>query len=320
MRSLLSALAVAAMVATSPVDAVAVDVKCIPMKLVVPFPAGGSNDIAARLVARSLEAQLKVTIVIENKAGAAGNVGTAFVVSAPADGCTLLVHGAALATYPHSFKQLSFDPFTDLVSVGSIGVTPTVLATSNKSIRNLDDLFAWARTKPEGLSYGSAGIGVLNHLAVEDMAEKTKTKLVHVPYRGGGGIPQDVLTGRLDFGSFTLASITQFVASGDMKILALLQPNHTTLAPDAVPTSKQGFANINAGNHMLVLAPAKTPKDVVQAISTALQQAVRQPDLKPQFEAAGIEAIPLTAEETTAFLRQMEADWATVIKRLNIQL
>ena len=88
---------------------------------------------------------LKVTIVIENKAGAAGNVGTAFVVSAPSDGCTLLVHGAALATYPHSFKQLPFDPFTDLVSVGSIGVTPTVLATSNKSISNLDDLFAWAR-------------------------------------------------------------------------------------------------------------------------------------------------------------------------------
>ena len=320
MRSLLSALAVAAIVATSQVHAVAADLKCNPMKLVVPFPAGGSNDIAARLVARSLESLLKVTIVIENKAGAAGNVGTAFVVSAPSDGCTLLVHGAALATYPHSFKQLSFDPFTDLVSVGSIGVTPTVIATSNKSIRNLDDLFAWARTKPDGLSYGSAGIGVLNHLAVEEMAEKTKTKLVHVPYRGGAGIPQDVLTGRLDFGSFTLASITQFVASRDMKVLALLQPNQTSLAPDAVPTSKQGFPNINAGNHMIVLAPAKAPKDVVQTLSAALQEAVRQPNLKPNFEAAGIEVVPMTAEETAAFLRKMESDWAPVIKRLNIQL
>jgi tripartite-type tricarboxylate transporter receptor subunit TctC len=267
-----------------------------------------------------LESLLRLTVVIENKSGAAGNVGTAFVVSAPPDGCTLLVHGAALATYPHSFKQLPFDPFTDLVSVGSIGVTPTVLATSNKNIRNLDDLFTWARGKPEGLSYGSAGVGVLNHLAVEEMAEKTKTRLVHVPYRGGGGIPQDVLTGRLDFGSFTLASITQFVASGDMKILALLQPDQTTLAPDTVPTSKQGFPNINAGNHMLVLAPAKTPKEVVAALSAALQEAVRQPDLKPQFTAAGIEAIPMTAQETAAFLRKMESEWAPVIKRLNIQL
>jgi tripartite-type tricarboxylate transporter receptor subunit TctC len=232
----------------------------------------------------------------------------------------LLLHGAALATYPHSFQKLPFDPFTDLVSVGSIGVTPTVLATSNKSIRKLEDLFAWSRTKPEGLSYGSAGIGVLNHLAVEEMAERTKSRLVHVPYRGGGGIPQDVLAGRLDFGSFTLASISQFVASGDMTIVALLQPTHTSLAPDAVPTSKQGFPNINAGNHMIVLAPAKTPKDVVDTLSMALQQVVRQPDLRPQFEGAGIEPIPMNAQETNAFLRKMESDWAPVIKRLNIQL
>ena len=160
MRSLVPALMVAVFMAVWPGKAVTADLRCNPMKVVVPFPAGGSNDIAARLVSRSLETLLKVTIVIENRPGAAGNVGTASVVTSPPDGCTLLLHGAALATYPHSFQKLPFDPFTDLVSVGSIGVTPTVLATSNKSIRNLEDLFAWSRTKPEGLSYGSAGIGV----------------------------------------------------------------------------------------------------------------------------------------------------------------
>jgi len=320
MQRLVSALALAAAFIFFPTTPFAADLKCNPLKLVVPFPAGGSNDIAARLIAKHIESHLKLTAVIENRAGAAGNIGTAFVVSAPPDGCTLLVHGAALATYPHSFKSLPFDPFTDLAAIGSIGVTPTVIATSNKRLSNLRDLFEWSKTKPEGLSYGSAGVGVLNHLAVEEMAEITKTRLVHVPYRGGGGISQDVLTGRLDFGSMTLASISQFVANGDMKILAVLQPNPTSLAPEAQPTSRQGFPNINAGNHMIMLAPSKTPKEVVNQLSAVLEEIVRKPEVKAQFEAAGIEAIPMNAQDTDAFLRRTGSDWAPVIKRLNIQL
>lgn len=320
MQRLASAYGLAIALVMTSTAASAADIKCNPLKLVVPFPAGGSNDIAARLVAKSIEPLLKLNVIIENRPGAAGNIGTALVVAAPPDGCTLLVHGAALATYPHSFKNLTFDPFTDLAAIGSIGVTPTVIATSNKSLNNLRDLFEWSKTKPEGLSYGSAGVGVLNHLAVEEMAETTKTQLVHVPYRGGGGIPQDVLTGRLHFGSLTLASTSQFVAHGDMKILALLQPNPTSLAPEAQPTSRQGFPNLSAGNHMIVLAPSKTPKEVIDRLSAALEEVVRKADLKPQFEAVGIEAIPMNAEATTAFLRKTGNDWAPLIKRLNIQL
>jgi tripartite-type tricarboxylate transporter receptor subunit TctC len=320
MRFLVPAFAIASVIAIAPATAPAADFKCNPLKLVVPFAAGGSNDIAARLIAKNIEPILKSSVIIENKPGAAGNIGTVFVVAAPPDGCTLLVHGLAVATYPHSFKKLTFDPIADLTAIGSIGVTPTVIVTSNKGLNSLQDLFEWSRTKPDGLSYGTAGVGVLNHLLVEEMAELTKTRLVHVPYRGGAGIPQDVITGRLDFGSVTLASVNQFITSGDMKILAVLQSNPTKLAPEAQPLSRQGFPNINAGNHMIVLAPSKTPKTIVDHLSAALEQVVRDPALKPHLEAVGIDAIPLNADATGELLRKTGIDWAPIIKRLNIQL
>jgi tripartite-type tricarboxylate transporter receptor subunit TctC len=320
MRSLVQVFAIAGVIAVAPTTAPGADLRCSPLKLVVPFAAGGSNDIAARLVAKNLEPVLKTSVIIENRPGAAGNIGTAFVVAAPPDGCTLLVHGLAVATYPHSFKKLTFDPIADLAAVGSIGVTPTVIVTSNKGLNNLQDLFEWSRTKPDGLSYGTAGVGVLNHLLVEEMAERTKTRLVHVPYRGGAGIPQDVITGRLDFGSVTLASVNQFVTSGDMKILSVLQSTSTKLAPEAQPIAKQGFPNFDAGNHMIVLAPSKTPRSTVDHLSAALEQVVRDPGLKPHLEAVGIDAIPLNAQATDELLRKTGADWAPIIRRLNIQL
>jgi tripartite-type tricarboxylate transporter receptor subunit TctC len=317
---LVPCLATAAVMALTPGVPVAQELKCTQMRLVAPFAAGGANDVAARVLAKGLEPLLKIPIVIENRPGAGGNVGTAFVIGSPADGCTLLVHGTAVATYAYSYKQLSFDPLVDIISVGSIGVTPTVIASSNKSLNSLQDLLEWSKTRPDGLSYGSAGIGVLNHLAVEEIANRSNTKLVHVPYRGGAGATQDTVSGQLHFGTLTLASITPFVSSGQLKILSLLQPNTTTLAPDLVPVSRQGFPGMNAGHHLIVMAPGKTPRPVVDSLSASVMTVVRDPKLRPNFEAVGIEPIPLNAAETDAAVRQTGSEWAPVIKRLNIQL
>ncbi len=307
-------------VAIAPIGAGATELKCNQLRLVAPFGPGGANDVAARVLAKGLEPLVKPAIIVENRPGAGGNVGTAFVVGSAADGCTLLVHGTAVATYVHSYKQLSFDPFTDLVSVGSIGVTPTVIASSNKGLNTLNDLLDWSKTMPAGLSYGSAGIGVLNHLAVEEIASRSNAKLVHVPYRGGAGATQDTVSGQLHFGTLTLASITPFVSSGQIKILSLLQPTPTSLAPDLVPVSKQGFPGINAGHHLIVMAPGKTPPAIVQALSQDIEKVVRDPKYRPSFEAVGIEPIPMNASATDAAVRQTGAEWAPVIKRLNIQL
>lgn len=298
----------------------AADLKCTQIKLVVPYTAGGATDVAARLVARHIEPLLKIPAVIETRTGATGNIGTAFVANSPPDGCTLLVNGAVIATYPHSFKSLSYDPIKDLTAIGSIGVTPTVLVTNNKSVNNLQDLLAWSKTKPDGLSYGSAGYGLLHHLAVEEIAEQTKSRLVHVPYRGGGSATQDLVTGELAFGSFALGSVVSFVKNGDLKIVSVLQSTRTTLAPEAQTIAEQGFPKLNAGVHFMIFAPSKTPKDIVNKVSDALAKVVANPALKSNFEAIGFDPVPMNAEASNALVRQTGIDWAPVIQRLKIQL
>jgi tripartite-type tricarboxylate transporter receptor subunit TctC len=199
--------------------AVAADLQCPHVRLVVPYAAGGATDVAARLVGQGLEASLKKSVVIETRAGASGNIGTVGVIGSAPDGCTLLVNAAVIATFPHSFTKLAYDPLKDLVAIGGIGITPTVLVTANADIKDLKDLAAWSRTKPEGLNYGSAGYGLLQHLAVEEMAERFKAKFVHVPYRGGGQATTDLLTGRLDFGSFAAGSVLPLAKEGKIKAL-----------------------------------------------------------------------------------------------------
>jgi tripartite-type tricarboxylate transporter receptor subunit TctC len=296
------------------------ELKCSQIKLVVPYTAGGATDVAARLVARHIEPLLKTSTIIETRTGATGNIGSAFVATSPADGCTLLVNGAVIATYPHSFKSLSYDPIKDLTAIGSIGVTPTVLVTSNKSVNNLQDLLAWSKTKPEGLSYGSAGYGLLHHLAVEEIAEQTKAKLVHVPYRGGGSATQDLVTGELAFGSFALGSVVSFIKNGDLKIVSVLQSSRTTLAPDAQTIAEQGFPKMNAGVHFMVFAPSKTSKEIVNQLSAALAKVVGDSSLKPNFDAIGFDPLPMDANSSNELVRQTGTDWAPVIQRLKIQL
>lgn len=199
------------------------ELPCSQVRLVVPYAAGGATDVAARLVAQGLETALKKTFVVETRAGATGNVGTAAVVNSPADGCTLLVNAAVIATFPYSFSKLPYDPIKDLVPVGGIGITPTLVVTSNAKVTNIDGLIAWSREKPDGLTFSTAGYGLLQHLAVEELAVRTGAKLTHVPYRGGGQATADLLTGRLDFGSFAAGSVIPSVREGQLKAIAVVQ-------------------------------------------------------------------------------------------------
>jgi len=296
------------------------ELKCQQVKLVVPYTAGGATDVAARLVAQQMEPLLKTSIIIETRTGATGNIGTAFVAQSPADGCTLLVNGAVIATYPDSFKSLNYDPLKDLTAVGSIGVTPTVLVTNNMSINNLDDLLAWSRKKEGGLNYGSAGYGLLHHLAVEEIAEQKKAKLNHVPYRGGGSATMDLATGQLDFGSFAFGSVVSFVNEGKLKVVSVLQSSPTTLYPKGQPISQQGFPKMNAGVHFLIFAPSKTPKAIVDEVSDALAKVVADPALKSRFDAIGFDPIPMKSPESNKLVQQTGDEWRPVIKRLNIQM
>jgi tripartite-type tricarboxylate transporter receptor subunit TctC len=300
--------------------AMAADLKCSRIRLVVPYGAGGATDAASRLILEGLEAALQTPVIVETRAGATGNIGTAYVAQSPPDGCTLVVNGAVIATFPDSFTKLTYDPLKDLVAVGGLGVTPTVVVTANKEINSIKDLIAWSEKKPDGLSYGSAGYGLLQHLAIEELADKHKAKLVHVPYRGGGDATTDLMTGRLDFGSFAAGSVVSLTDDGRVKIIGVVQPKRSDLTPNVPSFAEQGYPDINAGVHFMVFAPSGTPKDIVETLSAALAKVVGDPALKKRFANIGFDPTPISSEAANEIVRKTGAEWKPAIKRLGIKL
>ena len=296
-------------------------IQCAQVRLVVPYPPGGATDVAARLVAERLEPALKKSVVIENRAGATGNIGTVAVIGSPPDGCTLLVNAAVIATFPVSFTKLPYDPIKDLVPVGGIGITPTLLITASANPANdLKGLVAWSKSKPDGLTFSTAGYGLLQHLAVEEMGQRLSAKVVHVVYKGGAQASTDLITARVDFGSFAAGSVLPLVKDGKLKTLAVIQDKRSALVPNVPTVAEQGMPGLNAGVHFMIFAPAATPKDVVSMLSAELRKVVGDPALKERFINIGFDPTPTTSEEMIQIIRKTGEDWAPVIKRLNIKL
>jgi tripartite-type tricarboxylate transporter receptor subunit TctC len=301
--------------------AVAADYDCPRVTVIVPYPAGGAADVAGRLVAERLEPLLKKSVVIENRAGATGNIGTAAVVNARPDGCTLLVNAAVIATFPASFSKLGYDPVKDLAPIGGIGVTPTLLvAAKSVPADNLKGLVELSKQKPDGLSFSTAGYGLLQHLAVEEMAQRAGARFVHVVYKGGAQASTDLLTARVEFGSFAAGSVIQFVKAGQLKPLGVIQETRSALVPDVPTTAEQGLPGLDAGVHFMLYAPAATPAEVVGLLSTELDKVIGDPALKERFAAIGFDPTVISAQQAAAIMRKTGEAWAPVIKRLNIKL
>jgi tripartite-type tricarboxylate transporter receptor subunit TctC len=298
----------------------AADLNCKYIRLIVPYAAGGATDVAARLVAKGLEEALGKSVVVETRAGASGNIGTLAVIAADPDGCTLLINGAMIATFPYSFSKLDYDPIKDLVTVGGVGISPTVLVTSRKDVTDVKSLLAKAKESSDGLSYASAGYGLLQHLAIEELASRTGSKLGHIPYRGGGQATTDLVTGRIDFGSVAIGSVIPMIKEGKLKALAVVQDKRTSLAPDTATAAEQGQSGLNAGVHFMIFAPAKTSKDIVNELSKALKSVVSDPKLESRFADIGFEPTPISSEEAGQIVRKTGDDWAPIIKRLGIKL
>jgi tripartite-type tricarboxylate transporter receptor subunit TctC len=302
-------------------SSLAADFDCPRVTVIVPYPAGGAADVAARLVADRLELGLKKSFVIENRPGATGNIGTAAVVNAKPDGCTLLVNAAVIATFPWSFTKLGFDPVKDLAPVGGIGVTPTLLvAPKSLPADDLKGLVQLSKQRPDGLSVSTAGYGLLQHLAVEEMAQRTGAKFVHVVYKGGAQAATDLIAARLDFGSFAAGSVIQFVKEGQLKPLAVVQETRSDLVPDVATTAEQGLPGLDAGVHFMLYAPAATPKHVISVLNGELNKIVGDPALKQRFANIGYDPTALAPDAAAAILRKTGEVWAPVIKRLNIKL
>ncbi len=299
----------------------AADYDCPRVTMIVPYPAGGAADVAARLIGDRLEPLLKKSVVVENRAGATGNIGTVAVVNAKPDGCTLLVNAAVIATFPSSFSKLAYDPLKDLTPVGGIGITPTLLVAAKAvPADDLKVLVQLSKQRPEGLNFSTAGYGLLQHLAVEEMAQRASAKFVHVVYKGGAQAATDLVAARVDFGSFAAGSMIQFVKAGQLKPLAVIQETRSALVPEVPTTAEQGLPGLDAGVHFMLYAPAATPKDVISMLNAELNKIVGDPALKERFANVGFDPTAISSERAGAIMRKTGEDWAPLIKRLNIKL
>lgn len=302
-------------------SAMAADFNCSRVKVIVPFGPGGSADVAGRIVADKLGPALGTSVYIENKGGAAGNIGTQLVAEAAPDGCTLLINGTVVSTFLDSYSHLKFDPFKDLAPIGGLGITPSiVLAAPQLQANDLKGLVALSKTKPNGLTFAIAGYGLQQHLATEEIAQRAGGKFVDVPYKGGGPALTDVLAARVDFATLLGGTTKALVDSGKLKALAVLQDKRSKLLPNVPAAAEQGFPGLLGGVHFVLFAPAKTPKETVDKISKALSKVVSEPDLQEHFLKAGLEATPMTPDEVTAEMQAMRKAYQPIIQTLKIKL
>jgi tripartite-type tricarboxylate transporter receptor subunit TctC len=264
---------------------------------------------------------LKKTVVIENRAGATGNIGTVVVVQSAPDGCTLLVNAASIATFTVSFSRPGYDAMKDLVPVGGIGLTPTMLVTATANPPNdLKALIEWGKSKPDGLTLSSAGYGLIQHLAAEEIGRRSGIKLTHILYRGGAPAMTDLVTGRVDLGSFAAGTMLPLIKENKLKAVAVIAPRRSALIPDIPTTDEQGLTGINSNVQFMVLAPAATPKAVIDRLSAELRKVVGDPTLTARFAAIGFEPTPSSSEEMAATMRKTAEDWIPVIRQLNIKM
>jgi tripartite-type tricarboxylate transporter receptor subunit TctC len=271
------------------------------IRWVVPFTAGGNTDVLARLYGAQLGKTLGQPIIIENRTGAAGAIGTEAVVRSPADGYTLVVGSpGSIVNGPLLAAQRRYDPMVDLVAVANLGVVPLVIAVrSSLPARDLAGLVALSRTTPGGITIGTSGIGGAHHLPLELFKKQTEANLVHVPYRGGGSAVPDVVAGNVDGALVEFSSTLDLHKEGRLRILGLAAATRSTRAPEVATFIEQGLPGFLAAAFVGLLAPAGTPAPILARYQDGVRAALTEPEVQARLASLGVDP-PGPAELTTA--------------------
>ena len=310
-----SALGVALCVLGACAPALAQQYPSRPVRLIVPFPPGGGNDIVGRLVAGKLGEGLGQQVVVDNRGGAGGTIGSDITAKAPPDGYTLLVNNISLAVNQTLFPKLPYDTLRDLAPISLIGRQANLLVVhaslQAKSVKELVDL---ARAKPGEVSYGSGGVGTASHLATEMLKLMTRTDMVHVPYKGLGPALTDLVGGRIQLIISTTASALPQIKSGKLRPLAVTTAQRTPFYPDLPTMSEAGIKGYEFSTWYGLLVPSRTPKNVIERLNAETRKALASPALKEQFGAQGLEAVSSTPQEFATYLRSEVEKWGKVVK------
>ena len=291
-----------------------------PIKIVVPATPGGAIDIIARLVGEKLTASLGQPVVIENKPGAANNLGTDFVAKSPADGYTLVIVASSHATNKHMYKSLPYDPVQDFEPIVYTHVVPLLLAVHpSVPAKTVPELVTWIKANPDKANYASSGPGSSLHMAAELFMAMSGTKMLHVPYKGSSAAHPDLLGGRTMMIFDTVSAIQGHVKSGGVRGLAVTTSGRSSVFPDLPTISEAAYNGYDASTWGGILAPAGTPKDVVAKLNTAINAALAMDDVKAKLTGAGVQIQGGTPEQFASVIKSEVDKWGKVVKDAGIQ-
>jgi tripartite-type tricarboxylate transporter receptor subunit TctC len=321
-RQLIRALAVAVGIALSADAASAQGYPNKPIKLIVPFAAGGATDLYARILAAPLSAELGQQVVIEARGGAGGLTGVDVLAKSPPDGYTLCLAGvAALSAIPFMVTKMPFDWQKDLALISLAVRVPEVFVVNDQVPANtLPEFIAYARANAGKINFGSAGAGSVTHLGVELLKAEANIDLIHVPYRGNGPAVTDLLGNHIQLLTADVPFIVPHIRSGKLKALAVTSSARSAAIPDIPTTGDVGYPKVNSDNWYGLVAPAGTPADVLDKLRKATASALRSAALKAQYDAQHVVVIPSTPEEFAAYIRAEQAKWGPLIAVAGIKL
>jgi tripartite-type tricarboxylate transporter receptor subunit TctC len=287
-----------------------------PIKVIVPYPPGGTSDILARALGPGMQAALGQPWVVENKPGATGNVGADFVAKSPADGYTLLLADiGSLAIAPSVVTTLPFDPVKDFAPVVMVAYSPHLLVVHpGVPAKDVKELIAQAKARPDALNFAVSGMGGANHLAGIDFAQRAGIKWTYIPYKGGSQALTDMVGGQAQVMFNGALATYPFVRDGKLKALAVSSARRFPTMPDIPTVAELGMAGFETGSYQGIVAPAGTPAEIVNKLHATITQVLGTPEMKDRLDKAGAELRPQTSAQFGAFIRTEKDKWAKVVK------
>lgn len=310
-----------ALAATLPATAsIALDYPNKPIKIIVPLTPGSGADIAGRIVAKHLGDAWKQPVVVENRPGAGGQIGTQAVVKADADGYTLMIQSASHAANSAIYKSLAYDPLKDLVDVANLGVTPYVMVTAKGgAYPSLKSLIDAAKAKPDGIPFASAGVGSSTHLAAEYFAQVAGVKMLHIPYKGSPEAIQDSMAGLTSFYMAPINTVVGQMKEGKLTALGVSSIRRAAVLPDVPTLAEQGLADFDITLWFGVWAPAGTPAEIVTKLNTQINIILQGAEVREQFAKLGITPAAMKPDEFARFVREQITTYQKIVKQGDIK-
>jgi tripartite-type tricarboxylate transporter receptor subunit TctC len=290
-----------------------------PIRVIVPFTAGSTTDVIARAITDKLGASMKQQFIVENRGGAGGVIGASAVAHAAPDGYTILIRSSSHTVSPSTFVKLPYDTLKDFAGVTPIATLPNVLVVSpTKNMRSLKDLLDQAKAKPGALNYASAGMGSATHLNAEKFRTQAKIDATHIPFKGSPEAVTEVMSGRVDYYFSPIAPVLSHIKDGKLVALAAGSPKRSNALPDIPTTAEAGVPNSEFNFWIGMMAPAKTPRDIVNRLNAEVQKALASDDVKERFAKLGAEPFVLPPEQFDRYLKDEIEVNAALVKAAGI--